>query len=166
VTRLTPQARDALLRYPWPGNVRELRNVLFQALVNKRAGDELLLSDLPSTSCGAPRESRGATTLIDRAAIARLLDEGRMNLRAARDELERTALELALARSAGSPARAARLLGEVGRGASSDPGGRCARCCGATASSARSSATDPRRRPSPRASAAARVEAVARRAAA
>jgi len=124
VTRLTPQARDALLRYPWPGNVRELRNVLFQALVNKRAGDELLLSDLPEHVVrGSPEESRGATTLIDRAAIARLLDEGRMNLRAARDELERTALELALARSAGSPARAARLLGEVGRGASSDPGG-------------------------------------------
>ena len=46
-----------------------------------------------------------------------------MNLRAARDELERTALELALARAGGSPARAARLLGEVGRGSSRDPGG-------------------------------------------
>ncbi len=125
VTTLTPLAREALLRYPWPGNVRELRNVLFQALVNKRAGDELLLSDLPEHVVrGAPSDSvRVGASLIDRAAIARLLDDGQMNLRAARDELERTALELALARSAGSPARAARLLGEVGRGSSSDPGG-------------------------------------------
>ena len=125
VTRLTAAALGALVRYPWPGNVRELRNVVFQALVNKRAGDELLLSDLPEHVVrGAPPGPRTAGgALIDRAAIERLLDDGRLNLRAARDELERTALELALARSAGSPARAARLLGEVGRGASSDPGG-------------------------------------------
>ena len=125
VTRLTAPAHDAMARYPWPGNVRELRNVLYQALVNKRAGDELLLSDLPEHIVrGAPAPTTaGVAPLIDRAAIARLIDDGRMNLRAVRDELERTALELALARSAGSPARAARLLGEVGRGASSDPGG-------------------------------------------
>jgi hypothetical protein len=46
-----------------------------------------------------------------------------MNLRAIRDDLERTALELALVKAGGSPARAARLLGEVGRGVSTDPGG-------------------------------------------
>jgi hypothetical protein len=46
-----------------------------------------------------------------------------MNLRAIRDDLERTALELALAKAGGSPARAARYLGEVGRGSSRDPGG-------------------------------------------
>jgi len=149
VVRLTSAALAALHGYPWPGNVRELRNVMFQALVTKRAGDELLLSDLPehvvrgtpsdtdplATTGGAePRAgavaaglgaATGAATgaAIDRAAIARLIDEGRMNLRAVRDELERTALELALARAGGSPARAARLLGEVGRGSSSDPGG-------------------------------------------
>jgi hypothetical protein len=52
-----------------------------------------------------------------------MIDDGRMNLRTVRDELERAALELALDRAGGSPARAARLLGEVGRGASRDPGG-------------------------------------------
>jgi hypothetical protein len=46
-----------------------------------------------------------------------------MNLRSLRDDLERTALELALARSGGSPSRVARLLGEVGRGTSRDPAG-------------------------------------------
>jgi len=136
VARLTSSALAALARYPWPGNVRELRNVMFQALVTKRAGDDLLLSDLPEhvvrgtpgdpepTALEGDAQARGGqATAIDRATLARMIDEGRMNLRAVRDELERAALELALARAGGSPARAARLLGEVGRGSSSDPGG-------------------------------------------
>jgi transcriptional regulator with PAS, ATPase and Fis domain len=124
VERITAPALAALRRYPWPGNVRELRNVVFQALVHKRAGDDLLLSDLPEHVVrGAPAEVRSVDPVIDRAAIGRLLDAGRMNLRALRDELERTTLELALARAGGSPSRTARLLGEVGRGSSSDPGG-------------------------------------------
>jgi len=128
VVRLTAPALAALRRYPWPGNVRELRNVVFQALVTKRAGDDLLLSDLPEHVVrGTPRDTTdgdGASgEVIDRAALARLIADGQMNLREVRDQLERTALELALARAGGSPARAARLLGEVGRGSSSDPGG-------------------------------------------
>jgi DNA-binding NtrC family response regulator len=145
VTRLTPAALGALERYPWPGNVRELRNVVFQALVGKRAGDELLLSDLPehvvrgtpddelvvepgalgaAGVAGVARvDDASAGSAINRGVLARLIDDGRMNLRAVRDELERAALELALARSGGSPARAARMLGEVGRGTSTDPGG-------------------------------------------
>jgi transcriptional regulator with PAS, ATPase and Fis domain len=131
VARLTSAALAALQHYPWPGNVRELRNVMFQALITKRAGDDLLLSDLPEHIVrGTPHDADGAPaggseprTVIDRAALARMIDAGHMNLRAIRDDLERTALELALARAGGSPARAARLLGEVGRGNSSDPGG-------------------------------------------
>jgi DNA-binding NtrC family response regulator len=46
-TGIDPRALAALAAYPWPGNVRELRNAIFQALVQKRAGRELLLSDLP-----------------------------------------------------------------------------------------------------------------------
>jgi DNA-binding NtrC family response regulator len=111
--------------------VRELRNVMFQALITKRAGEELLLSDLPEHVVrGTPLDGdhggtapSGAPGVIDRATLARMIDGGRMNLREIRDELERTALELALDRAGGSPARAARLLGEVGRGSSSDPGG-------------------------------------------
>ena len=127
VARLTAPALAALARYPWPGNVRELRNVLFQALVTKRAGDDLLLSDLPEHVVrGLPRDAAEGDAqrgVIDRAAVARRIAEGRMNLRELRDELERAALELALARAGGSPSRAARLLGEVGRGNSTDPGG-------------------------------------------
>ncbi|HEX7699466.1 MAG TPA: sigma-54 dependent transcriptional regulator, partial [Kofleriaceae bacterium] len=122
VTRIAPTTLAALARYPWPGNVRELRNVVFQSLVRKLAGDELLLSDLPEHVVrGAPEHA--AAQLFDRAALAELIDSGRMNLRAIRDQLERAALELALAKSNGSPARAARLLGEVGRGEARDPGG-------------------------------------------
>jgi transcriptional regulator with GAF, ATPase, and Fis domain len=125
VARISGPALAALARYPWPGNVRELRNVLFHALVRKRTGDELLLSDLPThVMRGRPAGSPSTSaTPVDRDALARLLDEGRMNLRALRDDLERTALELALAKAGGSPTRAARLLGEVGRGTSSDPSG-------------------------------------------
>ncbi|HTL37116.1 MAG TPA: sigma 54-interacting transcriptional regulator [Kofleriaceae bacterium] len=125
VAHISDPALAALLRYPWPGNVRELRNVLFHSLVRKRSGDELLLSDLPAHIVrGRPTElATAATTPVDRAAVAKLIDEGRMNLRELRDELERTALELALAKAGGSPTRAARLLGEVGRGGSTDPGG-------------------------------------------
>jgi len=126
VERLSPTALAALQRYPWPGNVRELRNVIYQALLAKRAGDELLLSDLPPHVVrGTPEDARvlDAGQILDAEALARLVDAGRFNLRAARAELERRALELALARAGGSPARAARLLGEVGRGSSRDPGG-------------------------------------------
>jgi transcriptional regulator with GAF, ATPase, and Fis domain len=126
VTKLCPSALTVLARYPWPGNVRELRNVLYHALVRKRAGDELLLSDLPEYVVRGrppdPSRPQGASP-IDRAAVERLVDDGRMNLRALRDELEKTALTVALAKAGGSPTRAARLLGEVGRGDSRDPSG-------------------------------------------
>jgi transcriptional regulator with PAS, ATPase and Fis domain len=125
VARISGPALAALARYPWPGNVRELRNVLFHALVRKRAGDELLLSDLPThVMKGRPASTPSAsTTPFDRDALARLVDDGRMNLRSLREDLERAALEVALAKAGGSPTRAARLLGEVGRGASRDPSG-------------------------------------------
>jgi transcriptional regulator with PAS, ATPase and Fis domain len=123
VTAITPAALAALVRYAWPGNVRELRNVLFHALVRKLGGSELLLSDLPEYVVrGAPTQD-GSNLVFDRAALAKMIENGRMNLRATRDQLERAALELALAKAGGSPARAARLLGEVGRGAARDPGG-------------------------------------------
>lgn len=97
-----------------------------RAAVERGDDVDLLLSDLPEHIVRGERASAdepAGNTLVDRASLARLIDEGRMNLRAIRDTLERTALELALAKAGGSPARAARLLGEVGRGSSTDPGG-------------------------------------------
>jgi DNA-binding NtrC family response regulator len=120
VRTIAPPALRALTAYPWPGNVRELRNVVYQALVGKRGGDELLAADLPRRILD-PRAAAPPPG-IDRAALARRITAGTMNLRALLAEIEREALSIALEHAAGSPARAARLLGEVGRGASTDPG--------------------------------------------
>jgi len=120
VRGIAPPALRALEAYPWPGNVRELRNVVYQALVGKRGGDELLAADLPRRILDPA--SVPVPSGIDRGAIARRIAAGTMNLRALIADVEREALTLALEQAGGSPARAARLLGEVGRGASSDPG--------------------------------------------
>jgi DNA-binding NtrC family response regulator len=129
----TPAAVTALCAYSWPGNIRELRNVIFEALVHKRAGNELLLSDLPRRVLrrdggaaggkgGAPDPGAGDAA-VNPQAVARAIAERRFDLRRAVGELERSALEAALAAAGGSAAGAARLLGRVGRGDAHDPGG-------------------------------------------
>ncbi|MFQ5688775.1 MAG: sigma-54-dependent transcriptional regulator [Gemmatimonadota bacterium] len=57
--RLSPEAMDALLRYPWPGNVRELQNVIENLVVlsdpNDLIGPERL-AILDQGGAGAGRE--------------------------------------------------------------------------------------------------------------
>jgi DNA-binding NtrC family response regulator len=122
VAAVDEAAMHALGAYPWPGNIRELRNVIFEALVEKRAGDELLLSDLPARILRRDAAPAGGDGILDAEALRRAVSEGRFDLQRARESLERTALEAALAR-AGNAAAAAQLLGRVGRGAARDPGG-------------------------------------------
>jgi transcriptional regulator with PAS, ATPase and Fis domain len=110
----------ALRAYPWPGNIRELRNVLFEALVYKRAGRELLPSDLPLRIL---RQSGQPHHLVDVARLQERLRTGAMNLRDEIRALERTALAAALEETGGNASQAARLLGTVGRGTARDPGG-------------------------------------------
>lgn len=43
----TPQAMDALCRWPWPGNVRELRNVLEHLVVLARPDEPVEKEDIP-----------------------------------------------------------------------------------------------------------------------
>jgi DNA-binding NtrC family response regulator len=122
VTEIAPDALAALLAYPWPGNIRELRNVVYETLVYKRAGTELLLSDLPRrvltrTADGEPESA------IDRSVVTRKMERGAMNLKEEIMALQRVAIEEALKRTGGNAAQAARLLGEVGRGVARDPGG-------------------------------------------
>jgi DNA-binding NtrC family response regulator len=117
---MTPEALAALERYPWPGNVRELRNVIYQSLVEKRAGGELLLSDLPRRILGARAGADGEPWL---EAARRGVAAGSFHLHDAVRELERVALGAALERTRGNAAEAARILGAVGRGTSRDPGG-------------------------------------------
>jgi DNA-binding NtrC family response regulator len=121
VTEITPEAHEALRAYPWPGNIRELRNVIFEALVYKRGGSELLASDLPRRVLR--RGEPGRDGLADAASITQRIERGEFNLRGEIEALERVALMAALARAGGNAAKAAALLGEVGRGSSSDPGG-------------------------------------------
>jgi len=124
VDEVTAEALTVMTAYPWPGNIRELRNVIFGALVRKRAGHELLVSDLPRRLLrpSEPTPATGPRGTLDAGALEIELDAGRFNLRAALETLERSALELALARSGGNAAAAAALLGEVGRGGATDPG--------------------------------------------
>jgi DNA-binding NtrC family response regulator len=115
-------ALRALAAYPWPGNIRELRNVLYQTLVYKRTGRQVLLSDLPKRVLRRGEEGT-ANAIVDRGTVTRKIAGGTMNLRDEVAALERVALEEALARTGGNAARAAQLLGAVGRGAARDPGG-------------------------------------------
>jgi DNA-binding NtrC family response regulator len=113
--------------------VRELRNVVFATLVDKRRGDEVLVSDLPRrllvAEADAPRGDEAAAraepggAVWSATALAAAIDAGQFALAPTLRAIERVALEHALARSDGSPTAAARLLGAVGRGRSSDPGG-------------------------------------------
>jgi len=120
--RPTPEVLRVLARYSWPGNVRELRNVVFQSLLGKRGGSEILLSDLPPRILRTEPVGDDAA-LVEREELVRRLRAGGFNLRREVHALERAALAEALALSSGSAAEAARILGEVGRGAARDPGG-------------------------------------------
>ena len=96
--------------------------MIYETLVYKRAGNELLLSDLPRriltrTAEGEPKNA------IDRSVVTRKIERGTMNLKEEMMALQRIAIEEALKRTGGNAAQAARLLGEVGRGVARDPGG-------------------------------------------
>jgi DNA-binding NtrC family response regulator len=118
---IRPDVIRALCAYPWPGNIRELRNVIFETLVYKRGGPEILLADLPKRIL--KRGGDATDSAINRNTVARKLDRGTMNLRAEVASLERVAINEALKRTGGNAAQAARLLGELGRGTARDPGG-------------------------------------------
>ena len=123
VRAVSPRVLSAFASYPWPGNVRELRNTVYESLVRKLSGDELLMSDLPRRILERPSANRPEQALFDEARLQARFEARSMNLRLELENLERSALIEALSRSGGNPARAAQLLGEVGRGAAQDPAG-------------------------------------------
>ena len=55
----SPQALDALLRYPWPGNVRELENALERAVI-MCTGDTVTERELPLSLSTQPAEGEAA----------------------------------------------------------------------------------------------------------
>ena len=123
VTGITADALAALVAYPWPGNIRELRNVIYETLVYKKAGSDILLSDLPKRIIAPGPDEASESAAFSRQAIGRKIERGTMSLRDEVAALQRVAIEEALTRTRGNAAQAARLLGEVGRGVARDPGG-------------------------------------------
>jgi formate hydrogenlyase transcriptional activator len=88
ITRIPPEAMDALLQWEWPGNVRELENVIERAVILSRG--EVLELPLPITARTEPREAfpevrpaaapappSGALDAVERAHILRVLKETR-----------------------------------------------------------------------------------------
>jgi DNA-binding NtrC family response regulator len=122
VEGIRADALRVLKAYSWPGNIRELRNVMYETLVYKRAGNEIILSDLPRRVLRAEARAR-SKPVVDSGLLAERMAAGALNLRDEVVALERAALDEALKRAGGNAARAARLLGAVGRGSSKDPGG-------------------------------------------
>ncbi len=120
VRQVSDDALSILWGYHWPGNIRELRNVISGALVAKRAGDTLLASDLPRR-LWAPAKKQG-DRVVNASDLEARMAAGTMNLAAEIEALERTALTVALRRARGNASEAARLLGQVGRGAAKNPG--------------------------------------------
>jgi len=94
VRGVTADAMRYLESHPWPGNVRELRNVVERAMLLSEA-DELTLADFTMPAAGGSMSQEFK------------LPPGGIRL----DELERSLVEQALARSGGNQTRAATLLG-------------------------------------------------------
>jgi two-component system repressor protein LuxO len=108
--RFSADAEQALLAHPWPGNVRELQNVIRQAVVlNDGVAIEagMLLFAAESPAAGS-----------DHAMLDAIADSAVAPLRALRTELgadlkdlQRSAIERAIAACGGSIPAAARMLG-------------------------------------------------------
>jgi two-component system nitrogen regulation response regulator GlnG len=113
VQAMSPEALDALHRYPWPGNVRELQSVLKQALL-QAAGPVLLPEFLPPLA--APPDVKPGEPASPEASLEQFIDEqiaaGAENLHEeAVRRLERLLLTRVLQHTGGNQVQAARMLG-------------------------------------------------------
>ena len=99
--RISPEAVDALLRYPWPGNVREIENVIERILVLSDH-EPMGLEDLPEHV----RVGRVETSSIQQQVLRQ-----EKTLTDAVDEFEREIIRAALQHVEFNQTRAADLLG-------------------------------------------------------
>ena len=94
----TPQAIDALCRYPWPGNVRELENIV-ERVINTHDGLQIDVTDLPEEI------TRSATRLPVRHGSPVLTNTARL------DETERAHIITTLSSLKGNLRQAAQQMG-------------------------------------------------------
>jgi two-component system, NtrC family, response regulator AtoC len=105
VTGITPVALDVLTRYSWPGNIRELRNSLERAVLSCK-GPNVDIGDLPQSLVSNQDAVTAKTPAWD--ANGSDLDDWLA-------DVERRAIQQALAQTNGVQAHAARLLGVTER---------------------------------------------------
>jgi len=106
---LTPDALALLAAQPWRGNIRELRNVLEQAALRTEA------DRLGSSAIEAVLRESGVAQIVPAAPLAQapvaLVGHALRPLAEQVAELERQAIQAALAATGGNKVAAARLLG-------------------------------------------------------
>lgn len=108
IERMSADAMDALMAHAWPGNVRELQNAVHRAMLTC-ATNEVQFGDLPPhlRRRGMPAPASGPSSSTTHGGVAGLPT---LILR----DLERLAIDEALARAGGAIQKAAKLLG-IGR---------------------------------------------------
>jgi two-component system, NtrC family, response regulator AtoC len=97
--RISPQALEALVKYPWPGNIRELENTI-ERIVILSHGDEIGVPDLPA-------EVRAGVSPADRPTTGFALPDDGVDL----EEVELDLVRQALDRTGSSVPKSAKLLG-------------------------------------------------------
>lgn len=98
VTGITPEAMEALLKYPWPGNIRELENLLERVVV--------LAVEMEIRGEDLPEEILHPSP--DRAPIE--VSDDDLSVKRHSAELERVLIRRALERTGGNKTQAADLL--------------------------------------------------------
>ena len=104
--QIAPDAMVLLQRQTWPGNVRELANLIERAAILGR-GDTILASAFTDDSPGVVAEESAGTAASAAPAAIAPQESPVFDL----SELERRAIDRALAATGGNRTRAARLLG-------------------------------------------------------
>jgi DNA-binding NtrC family response regulator len=112
VTRIAPEALDALQSHSWPGNVRELENVMHRAMLSSTT-DRIELSDLPPAlrMASLPKMALARSTPVPDAARVDAGEGSALLPTLVLRDLEALAIKLALRETKGHIANAARLLG-------------------------------------------------------
>ena len=111
ISRVSPEAIEAMMAYRWPGNVRELQNVVHRAMLSCSTS-QIELSDLPPALRGTklPPLPPGESSPAKAHASAPAGTLPTLSLAA----LEKMAMAEAVRTSAGNIGKAAKLLG-IGR---------------------------------------------------